>query len=451
MKNKKVCLGLIVIAIIATLLGCIISYANNNETVYVNLTKLDTNGVGYGIGNPTVANDSGKPATNAYIWNITTYDSNNASAVSKQQRNFYCIKANYGDSWNANKDTIVAYNLSYDLQADRQKLLEKITGNNNSADSVVKALLSENGHYRELLWILDNSYIEGYTNKAEFLKQVGFKYDSDEEVYYYEAADGYDYSDLVTPSGYNEANLIKDSDIKAVQRAAIWYYTNYMADTTNDAIFNQKGKTDWLTITENGTTYHQLSDINKTEITNKGQYRNEQAMVIYNYLIDAAAKNASKYTSANNYTISSEVKANTTGLAQTNGKYKLSTTRVGSNYVIGPIKIDGNKANASAITIKVTNQAGSDISGYKFTNNSGTELQNQTIADLVGAGEFYITVPRTEIEKVNVKIEITQTSTKKTLFLKGTETTDAIKLAAEQPIVEVARTTTMKQNQMNLI
>lgn len=50
MKNKKVCLGLIVIAIIATLLGCIISYANNNETVYVNLTKLDTNGVGYGIG-----------------------------------------------------------------------------------------------------------------------------------------------------------------------------------------------------------------------------------------------------------------------------------------------------------------------------------------------------------------------------------------------------------------
>ena len=442
MRNKKVCLVLIVIAIIATLLGCIISYAKTDETVYVNLTKLDTNGVGYGIGNPTVANDSGKPATNAYIWNITTYDSNNASAVSKQQRNFYCIKANYGDSWNANKDTIVAYNLSYDLQADRQKLLEKITGNNNSADSVVKTLLSENGHYRELLWILDNSYIEGYTNKAEFLKQVGFKYDSDEEVYYYEAADGYDYSDLVTPSGYNEANLIKDSDIKAVQRAAIWYYTNYMADTTNDAIFNQKGKTDWLTITENGTTYHQLSDINKTEITNKGQYRNEQAMVIYNYLIDAAAKNASKYTSANNYTISSEVKANTTGLAQTNGKYKLSTTRVGSNYVIGPIKIDGNKADASAITIKVTNQAGSDISGYKFTNNSGTELQNQTIADLVGAGEFYITVPRTEIEKVNVKIEITQTSTKKTLFLKGTETTDAIKLDAEQPIVEVARTTT---------
>ena len=34
MRNKKVCLVLIVIAIIAALLGCIISYANNNETVY---------------------------------------------------------------------------------------------------------------------------------------------------------------------------------------------------------------------------------------------------------------------------------------------------------------------------------------------------------------------------------------------------------------------------------
>ena len=87
MKNKKVCLGLIVIAIIATLLGCIISYANNNETVYVNLTKLDTNGVGYGIGNPTVANDSGKPATNAYIWNITTYERRTSpSATTKTKK-----------------------------------------------------------------------------------------------------------------------------------------------------------------------------------------------------------------------------------------------------------------------------------------------------------------------------------------------------------------------------
>ena len=97
MKNKKVCLVVIVIAIIAFLLSYIISYANTGETIYVNLTKLDTKGIGYAIGNPTT--DAGHPATNAYIWNITTYDSANATSASREQRNLYCIKANYGESY----------------------------------------------------------------------------------------------------------------------------------------------------------------------------------------------------------------------------------------------------------------------------------------------------------------------------------------------------------------
>ena len=440
MKNKKVCLVVIVIAIIAFLLSYIISYANTGETIYVNLTKLDTNEVGYGIGNPTTPNETGKPATNAYIWNITTYDSASATSASREQRNLYCIKANYGESWNNNKDTIVAYNLSYDLQADRQNLLNKIVGNSNDADSVVKKLLTEEGHYRELLWILDNSYIEGQTDKKEFLNKIGFKYDEEENVYYYEAIDGYNYNNLVTGAAeYNEANLIKDSDIKAVQRAAIWYYTNYMEDTTNDAVFNQKTKTDWLNITSNGTTYQELSDYNKTSITDIGALRNEQAMVLYNYLIDAAANNANQYTAENNYTINKGTTINTTGLTQnSNGKYRLSTTRVGSNYVVGPIKIDGDKTTAT-VAIEVTNQSNNKITGYKFTDSKGTELNQQNIQNLIGKGEFYISVPRDGIEKVNVKINVTQETTKKTLWLNGTEDSDSIKLKAEQPIVEVTR------------
>ena len=125
MKNKKVCLGVIVIAIIAFLLSYIISYANTGETIYVNLTNVDTNGVGYRIGKPTV-NTEEDPATNAVIWNITTYDSASATTASRTQRNLYCIKANYGDTWNKSKNTKIAYNLSYDLQADRQELLNKI-------------------------------------------------------------------------------------------------------------------------------------------------------------------------------------------------------------------------------------------------------------------------------------------------------------------------------------
>ena len=441
MKNKKVCLIVIVVAIIAFLLSYIISYANTGETIYVNLTKLDTKGIGYAIGDPTTPNEAGKPATNAYIWNITTYNSDKVSDVSREQRNLYCIKANYGESWNNNKDTIVAYNLSYDLQADRKTLLNKIVGNSNDADSVVKKLLSEDGHYRELLWILDNSYIEGQTDKKEFLNKIGIKYDSTDKLYYYEPVDGYDYSNLVTgTSEYDESCLIKDSDIKAVQRAAIWYYTNYMEDTTQDAIFNQKSKTDWLNISTDGTTYQELTDYNKFQKEDSGPLRNAQAIILYNYLIDSAANNANQYTSDNNYTINKGAKINTSNLTQnSNGKYRLSTTRVGNNYVVGPIKIDGDKSVSGNVTIKVTNQSNSDITGYKFTDKSGKELSKQNIQDLIGSEEFYISVPRTGIEKVNVKINITQETTKKTLWLNGTEETDSIKLKAEQPIVEVTR------------
>ena len=441
MKNKKVCLAVVAIAIIIFLLSYIISYANTGETIYVNLTKTDTNGVGYGIGDPTTVNTPGQPVSNAYIWNITTYSSNNVANVSREQRNLYCIKANYGDSWNTNKNTIVAYNLSYDLQADRKILLDKIVGNNNEADSVVKKLLSEEGHYKELLWILDNSYIEGKTDKKEFLSKIGIKYDASDNMYYYEGIDGYDYSDLLLgATEYNDANLIKDSDIKAVQRAAIWYYTNYMEDTTNDAVFNQKAKTDWLNITLDGTTYQELSDYNKNSTEDNGPLRNAQAIILYNYLIDAAAKNASQYTKENNYTINKGATINTTGLTKNeNGKYRLSTTRVGSNYVVGPIKIEGNKATAGTITIKVTKQNNTEVTGYKFTNSTGTELSNQNIQELVGNGEFYISVPRENIEKLNIKISVTQETTKKKLWLNGTEEASAIKLNAEQPIVEVTR------------
>ena len=439
MKNKKVCLGVIVIAIIAFLLSYIISYANTGETIYVNLTNVDTNGVGYRIGKPTV-NTEEDPATNAVIWNITTYDSASVTTASRTQRNLYCIKANYGDTWNKSKTTKIAYNLSYDLQADRQELLNKIVGNSNDADSVVKKLLTEEGHYRELLWILDNSYIEGQTDKKEFLSKMGFQYDEASNVYVYQPIEGYNYNNLVSGMAeYNEANLIKDSDIKAVQRAAIWYYTNYMEDPENNAVFNQKTKTDWLNMTLDGTTYEALSEYNKTSTTDVGALRNEQAMVIYNYLIDAAANNASQYTAENNYTINKGTTINTTGLNKnSDGKYRLSTTRVGTNYVVGPIKIDGDKT-AGTVTIKVTNQNNTEVTGYKFTNSTGTALEKQNIQDLIGNGEFYILVPRDGIEKVNVKINVTQETTKKTLWLNGTEDANSIKLNAEQPIVEVTR------------
>ena len=42
--------------------------------------------------------------------------------------------------------------------------------------------------------------------------------------------------------------------------------------------------------------------------------RNDQANVIYNYLIDAASKNASDYSKENNYILTTGVEVDTTNL-----------------------------------------------------------------------------------------------------------------------------------------
>ena len=435
--KKKIGIIIAIVAIIAFLLSYIISYANTGETLHVNLTRLDTTGIGYGIGNAEQSSGN-----NAVIWNITTHDAN--GAVSATQRNLYCVKANYGATWETagGPSTVLDYNLSYDLQKDRTELLNKIVDNGTDIDDVVKTLLSESGYYRELLWILDNSYIPGTTDKKEFLKSIGIEYDSELQAYVYNPISGYDYSSHVSGNsmmfGYSEEHLMTEADIKAVQRAAIWYYTNYKQDPTNNEVFNNKERTDWLTITKDGTTYQQLSDYNKT--TGEGPERFEQAQILYNYLIDAASNNKEMYTAANNYTVDGGIKVNTDGLsANAEGKYKLTTTRVGNNYVVGPIKIDKNGTVPYGVIIEVTDQNGNKLN-YTYTDQNGNSLGTTDIKTLVGKdGGFYITVARANVEKVNVKIEVTQTTTKKTLWLKGTESTDKIVLEKEQPIVEVTR------------
>ena len=419
MKNKKIGIIIAIIAIISFLLSYIITYAANTETIYVNLTKTDLNGIGYGIGDPT---NSG---AGNYIWNLQLYNSNDVSDISTQQRNLYCIKANYGDTWNANNSDIVAYNLSYDLQEEREKILT-LLGNDVASHDVIKQLLDPtNGYYRELLWILDNAYIEGQTDRDAFIRDVmGIQYDEEYKVYYYQDENTYEEYDY----------LITDSDIKAVQKAAIWYFTNH-----EETDFNKLDSTDWLTITTDGNTYTQLSDLTRPN-TSEGTDRNSQAERYYKYLINSATQNADKYTAENNYKISGSAQVNTSGLAEEDGKYVLSSKRVNSNDIIGPIVINKNGDSAYTINITVTNENGETIN-YTFTDAEGNSLGNVTIKDLVGRTEgFYISVPTNTVEAVNVQIDITEEVTEKKLWLSGTETADSITLNNEQPIVEINRT-----------
>ena len=429
MRKKLTIVIIAIIAIMLFLIGHIISYANNGS-IYVNITETNLNGVGYGIGDP---NNGG---VGRYIWVLRTYNSNDISDLSATQRNLYCIKAEYGDAWNpVNNGTIVEYNLSYDLQDDREKLIKLLEGGSAEANDVLLELLNPQGEaYREILWILDNAYIAGETDKDEFLAKFGVV--KDEYGYYNENTNApYDF-------------ILTDDDIKAVQSAAIWHFTNYAVD--GNTMYNQEGKSDWITITEDGETYENLADITKFE-SEEGANRNEQASLLYDYLVQQATANAHLYNEENGYKLQGSVSVDTSGLTQNaDGEYILPADQIDSHFIIGPIKIDKNTEASYDISLSVTDQNGDIISpsGYTFTDSTGASLGDVDIKDLVGRSEgFYISVPRNIAEEVNIQIDIIEETKVKTLWLDGTENTDSIELNSEQPVVELTqeqKTTTVK-------
>ena len=90
----------------------------------------------------------------------------------------YCIRADYSYTWNNHgKSTNVTYNLSYDLQDDREKILSYLTANNNNGHDLLNELLNPAGSaYRELLWVFDHAYL-AEESADEYLSNLGL-YDS---------------------------------------------------------------------------------------------------------------------------------------------------------------------------------------------------------------------------------------------------------------------------------
>ena len=133
--KKKVAFFSIALLVITYVIFNVVSYAAN-KTMYIGLNITHSNGQGYGIGNPT---DGG-----VGLWNLRNYDSSDRNNESAKQKELYCIKGDYGDSWEENKLAIIQYNLEYDLDTEREKLLTMLAGDSNTANDVVTRILSDN-------------------------------------------------------------------------------------------------------------------------------------------------------------------------------------------------------------------------------------------------------------------------------------------------------------------
>ena len=412
MNTKKISLIITLIMIIAIVATTIVSYADTQETIYVNLSQTDSNGFGYAIGNPNNGVTDGQAA---YIFNINTYTSSDGSTLTNPQRNLYCVKAHYGASWennvNASIKNVVSYNLSYDLQTQKEELLNKIVG--DTAGNVVKELLNEEtGYYNEILWILDNAYIEGKTDYDEFWNKTKLG---------------------ITEEGYTKKYSYKltEKDIKAIQKAAIWYFTN-----KDEEVFNKLDASGWLYVTTenlNGS-YVALDYLTRnTETpTVEGEERAEQAEKLYKYFITEATKN-SEYVSPTSAPISIN------GTVQDDGEYIINTTRVENKYIVGPIKINkNNDLEYSIKSLEVKDQNGNAIE-FKYREQvNGEDKQEIDIESFINSGkEFYISIDRNTVNQMEIKINAEYKITEKTLWLSGEEDTNAITLNGEQPLVEL--------------
>lgn len=279
MSKKKITLTImsIVIAILIMIIPNIAKASTTLTTpLYFGINEF-RNGttpdkMGYAIFNPYANGATEDSIVGTKIWQIVKYDSKTSNNMITG--NYYCVRAGVGFS-DTNKRA--EYTIAYDLKTEKDKI-EK------SGNTVLNKIVT-NGQYNNLLALTDLVYLKGVSTDSEktaLLNAAG--------IY----ADNYE-------------NIIADSDIEAVQQAAFWYYTNH-DDSLFDRLYNQLGedKTSWLfyrteEMAQQDRPYTSLSDydLHFDSTTQKqvgaGKDRQEQAVLLYNYLITKANENAAGY------------------------------------------------------------------------------------------------------------------------------------------------------------
>ena len=272
MKIKRILFILIFIAFFILTLSGNKSKAKTMDTpIYLGTqefrTDSDPANMGYAINDPdTNGSTSGGNIKGAKLWKIVKYSSPSATTYDNSI-DYYCIRAGIGFR---NTDGKVLYNVSYDFKKDRSQL-------QSSTNNILKILSSDNVYYK-LLAMSDLMYIKGESTTQERTELI-------EKACSSVGVDVEDFAVEVT-----------DSDIEAVQQAALWYFTNQDETENFSQIYDQLGMENqqWLRYKIKGeSSYRPLSDYDGSGL--EGEQRQIQAIAIYNYLINTTKKNEQSY------------------------------------------------------------------------------------------------------------------------------------------------------------
>ena len=345
MKLKKIAMIIIMTLLALILVGSLNVSNAAIGSKYLGIKMLRQSGFGY-------------KALEKNIWKIVETNSSGTSA--NYDNTIYCLKGGPGfgsGEFGSGSPTVREYTRYFDMK------------DSDSIPSTYQNALPDvnSNTYKALLWLLENVYVAPKSTASSTERQ--------------EAAE---YRELLLEQAGISGGYLTDDDIDAVQQLAVWHFTNDDAyDAGNEGNFEL-----WINAVANqDSNYNPLSD----ETGEGGEYgwdRAEEAQILYKYLIDEATANAPTYTP----------KVSTKPYELANLKQTVKTQ--GSNYVIGPFKINKISDSNATIEAKFTNKSGTinptlqDASGKKFNN----------ITETIGK-EFYIVVPTTtDISNITFKI-----------------------------------------------
>ena len=373
-KLKKLVSSILITMLTVATLGSISAVkAASAGPLYLGIVSLRRAGYGY-------------QQEGSKVWKIAEYDSENGKTADLS-KTIYCIKGGPGfgssDMATGGVPTISKYTQKFNLK------------DLASIPSTYSKILPTGSNYNSLMWLLDNIYImpaigtDNTTAREEFLKSK-----IPNELY----------------------DLITDDDIDAVQQLAIWYFTNPSGDKYHYETSNFKINS----IANVDSNYASMGDI----FGDDGWDREDAIEALFQYYITNAKAN-SNYKSTNNTTSPIEiVKSNAT------------MTKVGSNYVAGPYKIN------QLLNVDYTlNATFTDINGTTITPSIGIKdvsgnvtATTKTLKELVGQ-EFYLIMP-TSSNISGIKMTVNTSYTSKTVDYWSV----ADAPTTEQPVVIVNET-----------
>ena len=323
---------------------------------------------------PVGSTQYGYKVSDKYVWKIVTYS---GSAIN-YDRTLYCLKAEQGFYTSEPGVFKETYNLSYDFM------------NKNS----MSPLPVPSQYYNQIVWILNHAYIPSASTAST------------------------DKTTLLQNAGITGTSELTDDDIDVVQQLAIWYFTNYDDSTYHTDMLGEASFQTVLqsTKTSGGTSaYQAIEDINQT--------RYDQMDKLFVYLVE----NAKKATASSNSTSSPIAMGNTTPTVEVSG----------SNYIVGPFKIDKNNDTPYTINFSITDQSGKSLAGKYTLLDSNKSQTSQTLEQLVGSN-FYLRIPISTVNSENItslrfSMNGNYTITTATYWTKSGDST-------VQPIVELGRT-----------